>query len=106
MTSELLGLDLLTKDEVEKEDAAWPAYKKYFMHGTSHSLGLDTHDITHRYEPFQAGMIFTCEPGIYILEENMGVRIENDILLTDNGWDDLMGSIPIEVDEIEALMNG
>ncbi|MCB9236153.1 MAG: aminopeptidase P N-terminal domain-containing protein [Bacteroidia bacterium] len=105
MTSELLGLGLLTKDEVEKEDPAWPAYKKYFMHGTSHSLGLDTHDILHRYEPFQAGMVFTCEPGIYILEENLGVRIENDILLTPNGNEDLMAHIPIETDEIEALMN-
>jgi len=74
------------------------------MHGTSHFLGLDVHDIGNRYLPMQAGMIFTCEPGIYIPEENLGIRIENDILLTEKGPIDLMANIPVEVDEIEALM--
>ena len=74
------------------------------MHGTSHFLGLDVHDIGNRYLPMQAGMVFTCEPGIYIPEENLGIRIENDILITEKGPVDLMESIPVEVDEIESLM--
>ena len=74
------------------------------MHGTSHFLGLDVHDIGNRYEPMQAGMVFTCEPGIYIPEENLGIRIENDILITTKGPLDLMANIPIEADEIEELM--
>lgn len=104
MEKELLGLGLITEKDIENQDPAWPAYKKYFMHGTSHFLGLDTHDVGNRYKPFKAGMVFTCEPGIYILEENMGIRIENDILITDGDPIDLMANIPIEVEEIEALM--
>jgi Xaa-Pro aminopeptidase len=104
MTTELLGLGLITAEEVANENPDWPAYKKYFMHGTSHSLGLDTHDVANRYKPFKAGMVFTCEPGIYILEENIGIRIEDDILITEEGPVDLMKNIPIEVEEIEALM--
>lgn len=105
MTEELLHLGLLKTDDVKNQNPNWPAYKKYFMHGTSHFLGLDVHDVGFFYEPMQAGMVFTCEPGIYIPEEGLGIRIENDILITEKGNDDLMKNIPIEVDEIEALMN-
>lgn len=105
MTEELLQLGLLKTDDVKNQNPNWPAYKKYFMHGTSHFLGLDVHDVGFFYEPMQAGMVFTCEPGIYIPEEGLGIRIENDILITENGNDDLMKNIPIEADEIEALMN-
>ncbi|MCC6283040.1 MAG: aminopeptidase P family protein [Saprospiraceae bacterium] len=105
MESELLGLGLISRDDIEKQDKNWPAYKKYFMHGTSHHLGLDVHDIMYRYDPFRAGNLFTCEPGIYIPEENLGIRLENDILITDNGPIDLFKNIPIEAEEIEELMN-
>lgn len=105
MTSELIGLKLLTKHDVEKQDPKMPAYKKYFMHGTSHHLGLDVHDLASRFEPFAVGNVLTCEPGIYIQEEKLGIRLENNILLTENGPIDLMANIPIEVDEIENLMN-
>jgi Xaa-Pro aminopeptidase len=104
MTEELLQLGLLKKDEVKNQDPNWPAYKKYFMHGTSHFLGLDVHDVGFFHEPMQAGMIFTVEPGIYIPEEGLGIRIENNILVTTNGQLDLMKNIPIEADEIEELM--
>lgn len=104
MTEELLSLGLLKKDEVKNQHPQKPAYKKYFMHGTSHFLGLDVHDVGFFHEPMQAGMVFTVEPGIYIPEENLGIRIENNILITINGQLDLMKNIPIEVDEIEALM--
>ncbi len=105
MTEELLALGLLKKDEVKNQNPAWPAYKKYFMHGTSHFLGLDVHDVGFFTEPMQAGMVFTVEPGIYIPEENLGIRIENNVLITMNGQLDLMKNIPIEADEIEELMN-
>jgi len=104
MESELLGLKLITKTDIKNQKPEWPAYKKYFMHGTSHFLGLDTHDVGNRYKPFKEGMVFTCEPGIYILEENIGIRIENDILVGKKGPVDLMKNIPIEVEEIESLM--
>ena len=104
MEEELIGLGLLNAAEVKKQDPKQPLYKKYFMHGTSHFLGLDVHDIGNRYEPMAAGMVFTCEPGIYIPEENLGIRIENDILITEKGPFDLMASIPVEADEIEELM--
>ncbi|HTL81493.1 MAG TPA: aminopeptidase P N-terminal domain-containing protein [Bacteroidia bacterium] len=104
MEEELLKLRLINKTDIKKQDPAWPAYKKYFMHGTSHYLGLDVHDVGSRYRKFAAGMVFTCEPGIYIPEEGIGVRIENDILITKKGNQDLMKNIPIEADEIEALM--
>ena len=104
MEQELIGLGLLDAAEVKKQDPKQPLYKKYFMHGTSHFLGLDVHDIGNRYEPMQAGMVFTCEPGIYIPEEDLGIRIENDILITEKGPFDLMASIPVEADEIEELM--
>lgn len=105
MESELIGLGLISREEVAKQDPDKPAYKKYFMHGTSHHLGLDVHDLCLRYEPFRAGMMFTCEPGIYIPEENLGIRLENDILITDDGPIDLFRSIPIEAEEIEELMH-
>lgn len=105
MTKELVDLQLLTMEEVKNQDENNPAYKKYFMHGTSHHLGLDVHDFGSKYHVFEAGMVFTCEPGIYIREENIGIRIENDIVIQENGILDLMQNIPIEVEEIEELMN-
>ena len=75
------------------------------MHGTSHHLGLDVHDVGNVYRPMEAGMVFTVEPGIYIREESLGVRIENDVVITDNGLLDLMANIPIETEEIEDIMN-
>ena len=104
MEKELIGLGLISKEEVDKQNPEWPAYKKYFMHGTSHYLGLDVHDVGSWTTPIEAGMVFTCEPGIYIPEENLGIRLENDVLVTENGPNDLMGNIPLEADEIEALM--
>jgi len=105
MTSELLGLKLLDKHDVEKQDPKMPAYKKYFMHGTSHHLGLDVHDFANRYSPFEVGNILTCEPGIYIPAEGLGIRLENDILITKDGNIDLMADIPLEADHIEEIMN-
>ena len=106
MTSELLGLGLLDKADVQNEDPAWPAYKKYFMHGTSHFLGLDTHDVGLWHEPISAGMVFTCEPGIYIPEEGLGIRLEDDLVVQASGAPfNLMGDIPIEAEAIEDLMN-
>ncbi len=106
MTSELIGLGLLNRDEVEKQDPERPLYKKYFPHGTSHHLGIDVHDVGHTWKPVQAGMVFTIEPGIYIREENLGVRLENNILIGADRNTDLMASIPLEADEIEELMQG
>lgn len=105
MESELIGLGLLNKAEVSKQDPENPLFKKYFMHGTSHFLGIDVHDIGDRYAPMQVGNVFTCEPGIYIPEEKIGIRLENDILITENGILDLMHDTPVEADEIEDLMN-
>ena len=105
MQNELIQLGLLDKHDVRKQDPKKPLLKKYFMHGTSHYLGLDVHDVGSFDRPMEAGMVFTCEPGIYILEEMLGVRLENDILITENGPVDLMKNIPIEADEIESLMN-
>jgi Xaa-Pro aminopeptidase len=105
MEHELIGLKLLDPDEVKAQEKSSPLYKKYFMHGTSHALGLDVHDVFNRNEKFKEGMIFTCEPGIYIKEEAMGIRLENDILITSKGPVDLMNNIPIEIEEIEQLMN-
>lgn len=105
MESELIGLNLITKEDIEKQDPEWPAYKKYFPHGNSHFLGLDIHDVGNKYRRFEPGMVFTCEPGIYIREEGLGIRLENDILITADGNQDLMSHIPIEAEEIEELMN-
>jgi Xaa-Pro aminopeptidase len=105
MTEELLKLGLLKTEDIKNQNPNWPAYKKYFMHGTSHFLGLDVHDVGFFTEPIQAGMVFTVEPGIYIPEEGLGIRIENNFLVTTTGQLDLMKNIPIETDEIESLMN-
>jgi Xaa-Pro aminopeptidase len=105
MTSELIGLKLIDKHDVAKQDANAPLYKKYFMHGTSHHLGLDVHDFASRYKGFEVGNILTCEPGIYIQEEGLGIRIENNILITEDGNRDLMVNIPIEADHLEEIMN-
>ncbi|WP_188597819.1 aminopeptidase P family protein [Polaribacter pacificus] len=106
MTSELLGLGLLDKADIQNEDKDWPAYKKYFMHGTSHHMGLDTHDYGLLLEPMKANMVFTVEPGIYIPAEGFGIRLEDDVVIQETGEPfNLMRNIPIEADEIEALMN-
>ena len=106
MTSELLGLGLIDKADVQNEDPNWPAYKKYFMHGTSHHIGLDTHDYGLLHEPIEANMVFTVEPGIYIPDEGFGVRLEDDVVVQDKGEPfNLMGNIPIEAEEIEELMS-
>jgi Xaa-Pro aminopeptidase len=104
MEEELIGLGLLNKEDVAKQNPEMPLYKKYFMHGTSHFLGLDVHDVGSFQRPFEAGMVFTCEPGIYIPEEQLGIRLEDDILVTENGPFNLMANIPIEADDIEKLM--
>lgn len=107
MTSELLGLGLLDKTDVKNENKEWPAYKKYFMHGTSHNIGLDTHDYGLLYEPMQANNVFTVEPGIYLPEEGFGIRLEDDVVIQENGEPvNLMANIPLEVEEIEEWMNG
>ncbi|HET8839698.1 MAG TPA: aminopeptidase P family protein [Flavobacteriaceae bacterium] len=106
MTSELLDLGLLDKADVQNEDPEWPAYKKYFMHGTSHNMGLDTHDYGILTEPMKANMVFTVEPGIYIPNEGFGIRLEDDVVIQEKGEPfNLMRNIPIEADEIEELMN-
>ena len=105
MESELIKLGLLDKHDIQKQDPKKPLYRKYFMHGTSHYLGLDVHDVGNFDWPMKEGMVFTCEPGIYILEEELGIRLENDILVAADGPKDLMKNIPIEVEEIENLMN-
>ena len=106
MTSELLKLGLLNKVDIQNESSEKPAYKKYFMHGTSHHMGLDTHDYGLLHLPMEANMVFTVEPGIYIPEEGFGVRLEDDLVIQSKGEPlNLMDSIPIEVEEIETLMN-
>lgn len=106
MTSELLGLGLIDKADVQNENPDWPAYKKYFMHGTSHHMGLDTHDYGILWEPIKANMVFTVEPGIYIPEEGFGIRLEDDVVVQERGEPfNLMRNIPIEADAIEDLMH-
>jgi Xaa-Pro aminopeptidase len=106
MEEELIKLRLLKTSAVKKQDPDKPLYKKYFMHGTSHHLGLDVHDVGDTWQPVAAGMVFTVEPGIYIREENLGVRLENDVLITKKGAVDLMQDVPVEVEQIEDLMAG
>lgn len=105
MEEQLIKVGLLDAAEVKRQSPESPLYKKYFMHGTSHHLGLDVHDVGKKSARFSPGMVFTCEPGIYVPKEEVGIRIENDILITENGPVDLMSDVPIEIAEIEALMN-
>jgi Xaa-Pro aminopeptidase len=105
MEAELIRLGVLKKAEVKKQSEDAPLYKKFFPHGTSHHFGLDVHDYGDKYRKFEAGMVLTCEPGIYIRDEAIGVRIENDILIAKDGPVDLTESIPREAEEIEELMN-
>lgn len=105
MEEELVKLKLLKLRDIKKQNPAWPALKKYFMHNVSHFLGLDVHDVGYFQTPYKPGMVFTVEPGIYILEEGIGVRLENNILVTEKGNRDLMQNIPLEIEEIEEIMN-
>jgi len=101
---ELIGLGLFTEKEVLTQDPKKPLYQQYFMHGVNHHMGLDVHDVGDRQTPLTEGMVLTCEPGIYIKEEKIGIRLENDILISKDGPVNLMADIPIEVEEIERLM--
>ena len=106
MQDQLVGLGLLDHTDIKNQNPDWPAYKKYFMHGTSHFIGLDTHDVGLWNQPIQAGMAFTCEPGIYIPQEGIGIRLEDDLVVQSSGAPlNLMRNIPLEADEIETLMN-
>lgn len=102
---EHIDLGLYSIEEVKKQDKARPLWKDYYWHGTSHSIGIDVHDPFDTEFPFHPGMVLSCEPGIYILEEGIGLRLENDILITENGPVNLTANIPIEPDELEELMN-
>ena len=104
MEKELIKLGLLKQEEVDKQNPDQPLYAKYLMHGIAHFIGLDVHDVGGKYELFKKGMVLTCEPGLYIKEEGIGIRIENNIMVDDNPVD-LMAAIPREVDEIERLMS-
>ena len=105
MEGKLIDIGLFSRKDVENQDIKSPLFKKYFMHGVAHHLGLDVHDVWDKYEPFAPGMVLTCEPGIYIREEGLGIRLENNLLITENGSINLMKDIPLEIDEIEELMN-
>ena len=105
MESELLKLKLLDKTDIKNQDPDKPACMKYFMHGTGHHLGLDVHDTGNMFDKIKEGMVWTVEPGIYIKEEGLGIRLENNVVVTKNGLHDLMRNIPIEAEEIEDLMN-
>ena len=103
-SQQFLKIGLLKKSDLKNEDQHHPAYRKYLYHGISHHLGIDVHDLGTRTEPIKAGMVFTVEPGIYIEEEQMGIRIENNVWITKTGNQDLMKNIPITVEEIEGCM--
>lgn len=102
---QLIKLGLLDAEDVQNQDPNKPLYKKYFMHGTAHHIGLDVHDVGLYTRPFEVGMVLTCEPGIYIPEEGIGCRLENDLLVTENGTMNLTAAMPIEIEDIEAIMN-
>ena len=102
--SELIKLKIISKNEVHRQNKQEPLWKKYFMHGVSHHLGFDVHDLSDRKAPLKPGMVLTCEPGIYLPSHQMGIRLENDVLITRKGSENLMKSIPIDPDEIESLM--
>lgn len=104
MNHTLVDLGLLDKKELKSHDEKNQPYRRFFMHGIAHHLGLDVHDLSDRFSPLQAGMVLTCEPGIYIQDEDLGIRIENNILITDEGPVDLASDIPVEIEEIETLM--
>jgi Xaa-Pro aminopeptidase len=103
--SELIDLKLFDRKDVKNQDKSKPLFQKYFMHGTGHQLGLDVHDVGNMYHKMQVGQVWTVEPGIYIREEGLGVRIENNVVIEKNGIFDLMKNIPVEVEEIEEIMN-
>jgi len=103
-TKQFVKIGLLTKADIKNEDAANRAYRKYLYHGISHHIGIDIHDLGTRTEPLKPGMVLSVEPGIYIEEEKMGIRIENNIVITKTGNKDLMKNFPITVEEIEQLM--
>jgi Xaa-Pro aminopeptidase len=105
MEAELLGLKLIDKTDIKNQNPEWPAYKKYFMHGTSHYLGLDVHDVGLWTTQMEVGNSFTVEPGIYILEEGLGIRIEENIIIGEDGNLNMTSGIPKEVEEIEERMN-
>jgi Xaa-Pro aminopeptidase len=105
MQSELIGLKLISKSDLKKQKPGLEAFRKYYYHGTSHMLGLDVHDIGNMHAPMAVGSVWTVEPGIYIKEEGIGVRLENNVVIRRNGVEDLMKEIPIEADEIEEIMN-
>ena len=102
---ELVGLGLLDGTDLKNQSTDQPAYKKYFMHGTSHHLGLDCHDVADVFRKLEAGMVFTIEPAIYIREEGIGMRLENNYVIRENGLENLMATIPLEAEEIEDLMH-
>jgi Xaa-Pro aminopeptidase len=101
---ECVDLGLLKLSQLRKQTPEQPAVARYFMHGVSHPIGLDVHDVTYNHLRIAPGWVLTCEPAIYIKEEGFGIRLENTILVTEDGQRDLMAGIPIEADEIEALM--
>jgi Xaa-Pro aminopeptidase len=105
MERELIGLKLIDRKDVKNQDPNRPLFMKYFMHGTGHQLGLDVHDVGNMYHSMQIGQVWTVEPGIYIREEGLGIRIENNVVIQRNGVYDLMKNIPIEVEELEEIMN-
>ncbi len=104
MEQEMIQLGLFTAEDVKKQNPDKPLYKKYLMHGMSHHIGLDVHDSIDKFKPFEPGMILTCEPGLYIREEGIGIRIENDILITEGEPINLFEGLPTEIEEIEAAM--
>ena len=105
MNEELIELGLLKKSQIKIQDLENPACRKYFMHGLGHPLGLDVHDVGNNYSPFEPGTVLTVEPGIYLPDEGFGIRLEDDIVVTEDGPINLMAKIPVEPDEIESIMN-